>query len=120
MKNKTKLAYYAIVTSLLMSQTVWAKEVELDDKVKACGNIVQDAARLVCFDQLTDIASSTKIVALTVIQVDEFSKSHIKKTDEEIAKEINSITLTISALSKTVHGQWKLTFKNGQKWLQKD
>ncbi|PKG85009.1 hypothetical protein CXF85_05200 [Colwellia sp. 75C3] len=123
MTNRTKFCYYAVVTSLLISQTVLAKEAELDDKIKVCSEISQDAARLLCFDQLIDVSNSKlapQITALTAAQVDEFSKVHVKKTDKEIAEEINSITLTISTLSKTIRGQWKLTFKNGQKWQQKD
>jgi hypothetical protein len=44
----------------------------------------------------------------------------VKKTAEEKAKEIDSITLTISQLSKSPYGQWKITFDNGQRWQQKD
>jgi hypothetical protein len=123
MKNRAKITYYAIVTSLFISQTVQAKETELIDKVQACSQMRQDTARLACFDQLTYISNSTKLApttALTASQVDDFSKGHVKKTAEEVAKEINSITLTISTLSKTVRGQWKLIFENGQKWQQKD
>ena len=124
MKNRKKLLYYVIATSLLISQTVLAKGVALGDKVEVCSKISQDTARLVCFDQLTQVNNSPELVpqitAMTAAQVDDFSKSHVKKTDEEKAKEILSISLTISKLEKTVRGQWRLTFKNGQKWQQKD
>jgi hypothetical protein len=124
MKNRTQLAYYAVVTSLLISQTVLAKETELSDKVQACSQMSQDTTRLACFDQLTHISNSTilapKKTALTATQVDDFSKEHVQKTDEEKANEILSISSTISQLTKTSRGQWKLTFDNGQKWQQKD
>jgi hypothetical protein len=124
MNDRTKLYYYAVVSSLLISQTVLAKETELANKVQACVKISQDIKRLSCFDQLKKKQNSTmlesKIVKLSAIQVDGFSKKHIKKTPEEEAKEIKSITLIISALSKTIRGQWKIMFKNGQKWQQKD
>jgi hypothetical protein len=124
MKNRKKLVYYVIATSLLISQTVLAKGVALGDKVEVCSKISQDTARLVCFDQLTQVNNSPELVpqitAMTAAQVDDFSKSHVKKTDEEKAKEILSISLTISKLEKTVRGQWRLTFKNGQKWQQQD
>ncbi len=124
MSNITKLTYFAVVTSLLLSQTVLAKEESLSDSIQACVKISQDTARLTCFDQLTSKRSSTsvapEITQLTVEQVDSFSKEQVKKTSEELANEINSITLTISKLSKTLYGQWKITFENGQKWQQKD
>lgn len=124
MKNSAQLAYYAVVTSLLISQTVLAKETELSDKVQACSQMSQDKTRLACFDQLTHLSNSTilapKKTTLTATQVDDFSKGHVKKTAEEVAKEINSITLTISKLSKTLHGQWKVTFNNDQRWQQTD
>ena len=56
----------------------------------------------------------------TATQVDSFSKEQVTKTAEEKAKEIDSIVLTISKLKKVGRGQWKITFSNGQQWLQKD
>lgn len=124
MKNSINFTYYAVVTSLLLSQTVLAKEGNLSDSIQGCVKISQDTARLACFDQLTDkrstISVEPAITALTTQQVDSFSKEQVKKTREEQAKEITSITLTISKLSKTLYGQWKITFENGQKWQQKD
>ena len=124
MQNRRKLAYYVIITSLLISQTALAEGVALGDKVEVCSKISQDTARLVCFDELTQINNSPELVpqimVMTAAQVDDFSKNHVKKTDEEKAKEILSISLTISKLEKTVRGQWTLTFNNGQKWQQKD
>jgi hypothetical protein len=124
MKNRSKLAYHVIVVSLLISQTVLAKETDLADKLQACVQISQDTKRLSCFDQLTNKPKITMVdskkAQLSAMQVDGFSKEHIKNTSEEEAEEIKSITLTISTLSKTIRGQWKITFENGQKWQQKD
>lgn len=124
MKNSINFTYYAAVTSLLLSQTVLAKEDNLSDSIQGCVKISQDTARLACFDQLTDkrstISVEPAITALTTQQVDSFSKEQVKKTREEQAKEITTITLTISELTKTMRGQWKVTFTNGQKWQQKD
>lgn len=53
-------------------------------------------------------------------QEDDFAKEHIKKTDEQKTQEIKRIELTISKLSKLMHGEWKISFENGQKWQQKD
>lgn len=147
MNKITKLTYFAVVTSLL-SHTAIAEEESLSDRVQGCVKITQDTARLACFDQLTvkhsnksvDLAVTplvtpqvdsevtqlaaqqvgSEVTELTAQQIDSFSKEQVKKTAEESAKEINSITLTISKLSKTPYGQWKITFDNGQKWKQKD
>jgi hypothetical protein len=71
------------------------------------------------------LIASTKLVdnqtkPLTAKQVDDFSKEKVKKTSEQIAAEVNTISLTISKLSKSLRGQWKIFFANGQQWQQKD
>tara|TARA_R100001377_G_scaffold80982_1_gene60209 strand:+ start:227 stop:721 length:495 start_codon:yes stop_codon:yes gene_type:complete len=125
MNKITKLTYFAVVTSLL-SNTAIAEEISLTDRVQGCVKITQDTARLACFDQLISKAKPTAIKAepiitgLTAEQVDSFSKEQVKKTAEESAKEIDSITLTISKLSKSPYGEWRITFENGQRWQQKD
>lgn len=124
MTRSIKLTYFTVITSLLLSPTVLAKEENLSDRIQDCVKISQDTARLTCFDQLTSksstISAEPEVTDLTAEQVDSFSKGQVKKTSEELANEINSITLTISKLSKTPYGQWKITFENGQKWQQKD
>ena len=123
MNKIAKLTYLAVVTSLI-SQTAIAEEKNLSDRVQGCIEITQDTARLACFDQLLSKPSAKKVEAqvaeITAKQVDSFSKEHVKKTAEEKAKEIDSIILTISQLSKSPYDQWKITFENGQKWQQKD
>ncbi len=57
---------------------------------------------------------------LTAKQIDDFAKEKLKKTSEQIAAEVNTINLTISKLSKSLRGQWKIFFANGQQWQQKD
>ncbi|TWX66279.1 hypothetical protein ESZ36_15515 [Colwellia demingiae] len=124
MTRSIKLTYFTVITSLLLSPTVLAKEENLSDRIQDCVKISQDTAILTCFDQLTikssTISAEPEVTDLTAEQVDSFSKGQVKKTSEELANEINSITLTISKLSKTPYGQWKITFENGQKWQQKD
>jgi len=51
--------------------------------------------------------------------IDEFAQEHLVKTPEMLAKEVNSIELVISELTKLIRGEWKITFDNGQKWRQK-
>lgn len=135
MNKIIKLTYFVVTTSLL-SQTAIAEEKTLSERVLGCVKITQDKARLTCFDQATEKYSNksvdltvtplaaqqvdSNVTHLTAEQVDSFSKEQVKKTAEETAKEIASITLTISKLSKSPYGQWKITFENGQKWQQKD
>jgi len=119
-----------VATSLLLIKTVSAEESELANKVKTCSQVSENQARLSCYDALSSKKSVAKAVTSKSVtaekptmseqEIDGFAKSHVQKTDEELANEINTITLTISKLSKTVRGQWKLSFENGQKWQQKD
>lgn len=127
----TKLASYALVISLCMAQTALAKEAELADKVFACSQLSENQPRLSCFDALTSsnrsiVETASKPVATEQSspsneqKIDAFGKEHVKKSTAELTKEINAITLTVSELTKTVRGKWKITFENGQQWQQKD
>jgi len=120
MKSIEKLFFCALVGCLLLSKPVFAEQTDLAVKVKSCSKINDSQARLSCFDELSNKPSKTVQAELTTQQEDAFAKGHVKKTDEELAKEINSITLTISKVSKALRGELKITFSNGQKWLQKD
>ncbi len=133
MKPIEKLSYCVFVGSILLSQTVFAEQAELAVKVKACSEVSNNQARLTCFDELTakqghkvELSKTTGLKAtglkteLSAEQVDLFSKEQVEKTAEEKANEITSISLTISKLEKTQRKQWKVTFENGQQWLQKD
>jgi len=120
MKDMKMLALYSVVSCLFLTQAVSAKEPSLTAKVQSCSKIIQDTARLSCFDQLSKKQPKIVQAGLTTQEIDLFAKEHVKKTDEELAKEINSITLIISKVSKTLRGELKITFSNGQKWQQKD
>lgn len=119
-----------MLNSLLISQTVLAKEAPLNDKLLSCSQINENQARLTCFDAFVEKHQRADKKARGVSapikskpskqNTDDFGKEHVKKTSEERAKEITTIKLTISALSKTVYGKWKISFENGQKWQQKD
>jgi len=128
-----KLSYCAFVGCLLLPQTVSAKQADLAEKIKVCSEVSGNKARLSCFDKITakqgakvEVSKTTGLKAtglkteLSAEQVDLFSKEQVEKTAEEKANEIKSISLTISKLEKTQRKQWKITFENGQKWLQKD
>lgn len=123
-----KLACCTIVTIFWLVTPVLAKQLSLSERVKVCSELTSDQARLSCFDQLTTKSSQvTKSVPqsvqqptqLSAQQVDAFAKEQVKLSKTEQAKELTSISATIDKLTKTVHGQWKITFANGQKWLQK-
>lgn len=127
MKYIVKLAYCALV-SCLLSQTVYAQQTDLAAKVTSCSKISENQARLNCFDELL-IKQAPKVqpakvaapkAALTTEQVDSFAKVHLKKTKEELAKEIDQITLVVSKVKKNAYGKMLITFDNGQRWQQKD
>ena len=120
----------ALISGLALPFIVQAKAPNLAAEINTCSQISQDQARLTCFDALTQSkilpaettskAVTSEKLPLTEQQIDEFAKGHVEKSKEELAKEINSITLTVSELTKTLRGQWKIVFENGQKWQQKD
>jgi bacillopeptidase F (M6 metalloprotease family) len=129
MNTVMKLACCAIVTSLLVMPAVLAKQISLSEKIDACGEISDNQLRLSCFDQLSNgniqvtksvEPSIQKSAQLSNQQIDAFAKEQVKSSESEQAKVINSISATVDKLSQTVYGQWKITFKNGQKWQQKD
>ncbi|KGJ97494.1 hypothetical protein [Colwellia psychrerythraea] len=125
MKFIKKLTTCVAVSTILLVQPVVAEESELVSKVQTCSKISDSQARLNCFDKLTDSRGVTENIAdapssLTEEQIDDFAKDHVQKSKEDLAKEINSITLVISKLTKSVRGQWKITFENGQRWQQQD
>lgn len=71
-------------------------------------------------ESLTSKSAEASTAQAITQQVDDFSKEHIEKTAEEKANEVLSISLIVDTLKKVGRGQWKITFKNGQQWQQKD
>jgi hypothetical protein len=150
MNNLNRLTSFIIVVSLFFTQIVLAKESidQLEECVKisqdtarlACfdkitekfsSKSVEANTTQVVTQQIGDASKeqieqlSSKSVAANTAQVktqqvDDFSKEHIEKTAEEKANEVLSISLTVNSLKKVGRGQWKITFKNGQQWQQKD
>ena len=129
-KKITQLTCYAFVSYLFIVPIVSAKEAQLATKILTCSEITGNQSRLDCFDALTSnnnlVVGTAKPVAINNAslkaeqQVDDFAKEHVKKSTQELEKEVDSISVTVSKLSKTVRGQWQITFENGQKWQQKD
>ena len=124
------LAHLAVISCLFLTQSATAEESALTNRLQDCSQIEQDQARLTCFDGLTasiDLAvvvSSNAIISgpmkPSAADIDAFGKEQLQKSAEELAQEVNHITLTVSKLAKSVRGQWKITFVNGQKWQQND
>lgn len=102
------------VSFLLLTQVALAAEAEFLSKIQGCSKVPENDARLSCFDKLTNKE------ALDKIHIDAFAKEQIERTKEEQDKDINTIILTVSKLSKTVRGQWIIITENGQKWQQRD
>ena len=125
MTVKNLLTCTALISGLALPIISQAKVSILPAEINTCSQISKDQARLTCFDALTQSKTlsvetvsksvSSEKVPLTAQQLDDFAKEHVEKSKEELAKEINSITLTISKLSKTVRGKWKIIFENGNK-----
>jgi hypothetical protein len=150
MNNLNRLTSSVIVVSLFFTQIVIAKEsiVQLEECVKisqdtarlACfdkitkkfssksieANTTQvitqkiDNSSKEHIDNLSSKSVEANTAQVITQQVDDFSKEHIEKTAEEKANEVLSISLTVDSLKKVGRGQWKITFKNGQQWQQKD
>ena len=127
MINTKNLILIVTLSVAALSPTIQAKD--LTAQLDTCSKVVADKARLKCFDQIVFTKELPAVIGktqdqqsstFTATQVDSFSKEQVTKTAEEKAKEIDSIVLTISKLKKVGRGQWKITFSNGQQWLQKD
>lgn len=131
MNNKLSAIAVLLVASMLNAQ-VFAKSETLTDTLLSCSKLSDNLARLTCFDQVVEkqlVENATKEPSKIELEnsveqnneaIDNFAKEQVKKSSEEKAKEVTSITLTISSLTKNGHGKWNITFDNGQKWQQKD
>lgn len=116
-----KLTCCIIFSLFLIVPPSEAKKLSLVEQVSTCSQITSNEARLSCFDKLTTNTGSVQQAnQLSTQQIDAFAKEQVKLDKDEQAQELTSISATVATLSKTVHGQWKMTFENGQKWLQKD
>ncbi len=124
-----KLTCCIIFSLFLIVPPSEAKKLSLVEQVSTCSQITSNEARLSCFDKLTtNTGQVTQAIEtsvqqanqLSTQQIDAFAKEQVKLDEAEQAQELTSISATVATLSKTVHGQWKMTFENGQKWLQKD
>lgn len=135
MTYQYRLCFFIVLNSLFISQNVFAKAEVLNDELVSCSQVNNNQARLTCFDAFVakNKESSNESLSLeaqpvnskitqspSAQDIEGFAKEQLKKTKQERAKEVKSITLTISALSKTAYGKWKINFVNGQKWQQKD
>lgn len=120
------------ISCLFLSHVAYAQSININSQLLGCSEVSDNLARLTCFDDVVEnnlaakldqkkqATSSVNNVAVSNEDIDAFGKEHLKKTTEEQAQEVTSITLTISALSKTAYGKWNISFVNGQKWQQKD
>lgn len=135
--SQFKLFFLVIVIAILSSQNVYASKTNYKEELLVCSQVNDSLARLTCFDNFIEknniaaandknAQAATSLTQLPVTSqptsqdVDDFAKEHLTKSEEELAKQINSITLTISALNKTAYGKWIVSFDNGQKWQQQD
>lgn len=134
-----KLIISGVITftaGLLSLNTFANNHSELTKDLSLCMELANDNQRLVCFDKLAklhasptktlnsqnDVASQQEILILAEAkkakEIADFSKEDLKKTGKD--KGPDSITATISKLTKLIRGQWVIYLENGQKWQQQD
>ncbi|MBU2869559.1 hypothetical protein [Colwellia sp. E2M01] len=107
---KVGCIFFYLLVSLYTHNGV-ADEISLNQQLVVCNKVIENSARLACFDEIAIQPNQIK---------DNFAKEHLKKSDVERANEIKKVTLTISDLSKNPYGKWIIYFENQQKWQQKD
>ena len=132
MKVKTLVLFSAAIF-FISAGTLAKTKSDLIDGLSNCVNILNDDNRLLCFDKLArnNVLASTPLKTQNPTvsqidavklkkakQVDDFSKVHLAKTQQE--KGLESINATISKVKRLIRGEWVIYFENGQKWQQKD
>jgi hypothetical protein len=114
-----------ILVAAFVARPALADE-SIEDKLRACANETDDAARLACFDKATKPAKPPAPVAAeaaptpapaptpAVDPVADFGND-AKKEDE-----ITEISATVVEVRKRTRGQYVVTLDNGQVWTEKD
>lgn len=139
MRNKTNIGCYILSLAISgLSLSVAANEaVNLNVAIQKCAKLSNDQEKLACFDKLAK--PETEVLAIDIVtketqpstlqnkkqlveseDISDFGQEHLDKTAEQKAQEVNHIELEVSQLTKLIRGEWKITFKNGQVWQQKN
>lgn len=124
---------FSVFIGLISPNVFAAINSDLVSAISGCSSISKDDQRLACFDKLAQssvtllstttvinqsVSKTEQVISKETKKVDDFSKQHLKKTQEEMGPD--SISATISELNKLIRGQWVVYLENGQEWQQKD
>lgn len=117
----------------------------LENHISYCQTLTSDEQRLVCYDRIKlttvfsidgntnpeapkvkapvqpaapVITATPEVVALTTTQAQSAADFGIEHKKEEPQEQQDKLTLTLTKLGKTPHGELIFTFENGQVWRQ--
>jgi hypothetical protein len=111
--------------------SVSASAGSLKSQLAECAQVQDKLARLICFDNLAQVAkdsisakkqsvsSTPTVVKVPVVSKEEsFGAEYLKKP--ETAEDDLQVTFVVEKINKDQYGNWRFTFKNGQRWKQTD
>ncbi len=100
-------------------------------QIAECAQVHDKLARLVCFDNLAQVvkdsinakkqsvSSAAAVVKVPVVNKEEsFGAEYLKKP--KAAEDDLQVTFVVEKIKKDQYGNWRFTFKNGQRWKQTD
>lgn len=130
-----KITFISLACAGLTTLSVCADT--LTTQLAQCAQVQDSLARLVCYDDLVKTASLPSVSKKQTVIVSKESKKpsvpssssvlskeasfgaeHLKKKD--VSKDADEVIFVIRKLTKSPHGQWRITFDNGQEWKQTD
>lgn len=126
-----------IITSALtlLAITLPAQADNLASQLAECSQKKDSLTRLVCYDQLAKGQDVTKLASVAPKKVDKqpliaetpvrsvvapkddsFGSENLKKPEGE--SKVQELIVTVKSAKQTLHKLWKITFENGQTWIQ--
>lgn len=135
--NRVDVGWFLAVVLGVVSQASLAAESAALNRLTACSQEKDNAARLACYDReivhvaeqppatLTQCAATVSVGAAKSAQ-DSFGVpgSEVARkqqvNEKEAASELKSLTATVTVISQRPRGELVITLDNGQSWAQKD
>jgi hypothetical protein len=108
-----------ILVAAFVARPALADE-SIEDKLRACANETDDAARLACFDKATKPAKPPAPVAAEAAPTPAVDPVADFGNDAKKEDEITEISATVVEVRKRTRGQYVVTLDNGQVWTEKD
>ncbi len=113
--NNKRLACFDSITETLSSKKADLSELSVNSKNTKSSHKAKE------IDEVTVTKALKEPAVLTKAQKSKQEEDFAQAANTKLVKpEVTSIVLIIEKLSKTLRGQWKITFTNGQVWQQKD